>query len=105
MVRIEEGAPPEKVPLTYYDKQGKRHVVGDAEVTLRNGQISVLGTYKDTPAATEIPGMNLEGFSIDAPSISGDDIHLEVDSPLDPTKLHDEALSAFQRYQRRGLSG
>lgn len=103
MVHIEDGDPPKKVPLVYYDKDGMRHVVGDADVTLRDGTLTVLGHYENTPGATEIPGMNLECFSIDAQEIKGSDIH--VASDLEPTKLHDEALSAFQRYQRKGLSG
>lgn len=102
MVRIEEGGPAELVPLVYYDEMGKRHVVGDALVSLRQGRLSVNADYKDFPGATEIPGMNLEAFSIDAPSINGGDIH--VASDLEPQELAERTLTAFQRYQRRGLS-
>lgn len=97
MVHIEEGDAPKSVPLVYYDKNGKRHVVGEAMVTLRQGRLNVSADYDHSPGATEIPGMNLEAFSIDAPEPT-------VASSLNPDMLKEETMTAFQRYQRKGLS-
>jgi hypothetical protein len=69
MVRINEGEEPQKVPLVYYDVEGERHVVGEAAIQIKNGEIIALGQIRDSVVPDLIlkeliGGVNLEGFSI-----------------------------------------
>jgi hypothetical protein len=69
MVRISEGEEPQKVPLVYYDVEGERHVVGEAAIQIKNGEIIALGQIRDSVVPDLIlkeliGGVNLEGFSI-----------------------------------------
>lgn len=64
MAKIEDGGPPQVVPLVYYDENGERHVVGAASVQLVRGQLQAVGKYDHIPGATEIDSLNLEAFSL-----------------------------------------
>jgi len=71
MVQISEGDDPVKVPLTYYDKHGERHVVGDAAVQIKNGEVIAVGKIEsevegDIIRKEILGGVNLESFSISA---------------------------------------
>lgn len=58
MVQIIEGGEPEKVPVVYYDSQGNRHVLGEAAVQVKNGEVIALGKL-DGVLPDDIPELSL----------------------------------------------
>lgn len=49
MAKIENNGDPEMVPLVYYDEFGTRHVVGEAAVQIKGGEVIAVGKIKDAP--------------------------------------------------------
>ena len=66
MVSIKDGDEPVKVPLVYYDESGERHVVGDAAVQIKNGEVITVGSIKKSSLDVSVTNINLEAFSISA---------------------------------------
>lgn len=64
MVNIKNNEGPKKVPLVYYDETGERHVVGDAAVEIKNGEVIALGQINSGLGDIFASGMSLEAFSI-----------------------------------------
>lgn len=69
MVHIIEGGEPGKVPLVYYDKEGNRHVVGEAAVQVNNGEVIAVGKL-DGVLPDDIPELSVSmgPFSVYEPS-------------------------------------
>lgn len=84
MVKIKDGEGPQKVPLIYYDDEGERHVVGDAAVEIKNGEVIALGKIDWGQGDVFASGMSLEGFSI---SSSEPSPVFEAARRLGPTSL------------------
>lgn len=75
MVQIENNGPSKKVPLYYYDKYGEKHLVGEADVEIKNGEVSVRGHIQEEVEGDVIVrelmnASNLEAFSISVPTIA-----------------------------------
>jgi hypothetical protein len=70
MVKIENGKEPEKVPLIYYDKYGERHVIGDAAVQIRDGEVIAVGKIEPEITGDLITGEVLQGINLEAFSMS-----------------------------------
>lgn len=68
MVHIHEGDEPVKVPLVYYDENGEKHIVGEAAVQIKNGEVIALGQIQNNDIDMSLGGVNLEGFSISNPA-------------------------------------
>lgn len=65
MVHIEDGGSAKKVPLVYYDEEGNRHVVGNADAQIVNGELQVTGHLESNRVGMEMGEMHIEAFSID----------------------------------------
>jgi hypothetical protein len=89
MAHVEEGGDPSNVPLVYYDANGNRHLLGEATVVLRGGQLRAVGVFNDIPEALDIGDLGMGHYSV------------KKDNP--PTT--EESRSAFQRYMEDGLNG
>lgn len=65
MANIVEGGPARVVPLTYYDEDGNRYVVGKAKAKLRNGELMIDGVFElaeDSPYSHEF---NINNFDFE----------------------------------------
>lgn len=62
MVQIRNGEGPQVVPLAYYDERGERHIVGQAAVEIKDGEIIALGHLDH--GSLIFDGIGLEAFSV-----------------------------------------
>lgn len=69
MAQISEGDEPQKVPLVYYDEEGERHIVGEAAVQIKNGEVIALGKLTDKVQLSDTSGISIGGLGIEAFSI------------------------------------
>jgi hypothetical protein len=90
MVTIEEGGPAGTVPLVYYDENGNRYIVGEAEVQLIKGELIALGKYNHIPEATGIGEIGIESFSVSIGPFK-ESLAEEASARLGPLRLDNRA--------------
>lgn len=107
MVHIENEGPPANVPLVYYDRNGTRHVVGEATVALRQGQLRIVGALNDIPNELDFGDIGMGHYSIGLSEDASDGQNADIPKGGPPPGPPSDAQvgSAFRRYMEGKLNG
>lgn len=65
MAQLVEGGPARIVPLTYYDKDGNRYVVGKAKAKLINGQVTIEAALEPAEGSPYSHEFDIDNFDFE----------------------------------------